>query len=118
MEPTPRPAPEPAAAAYQEGIASWYGPGFEGRLTASGEVFDEDALTGAHRRLRFGTRVRVVNLDNGSEVIVRINDRGPFVEGRVIDVSRGAARVLGMIRAGIARVQLFIEGPGDRPDPR
>lgn len=107
--PTAPAAPPPTRAVFQEGVASWYGPGFDGRLTASGEVFDADSLTAAHRRLRFGTLVRVVNLDNGNEVLVRINDRGPFVDGRVIDVSQAAARVLGMIRAGIARVQLFIE---------
>jgi len=100
-------------------MASWYGPGFDGRLTASGEVFDADSITAAHPRLPFGTLVRVVNLDNGREIVVRINDRGPFVNGRIIDLSRAAARALGMMRAGLARVRLFLEqkdglAPGER----
>ena len=103
--PVQPPVPEP----YEEGIASWYGPGFEGRRTASGEVFDPDALTAAHRRLAFGTRVRVINLENGRDVVVRINDRGPARDDRVIDVSRAAADALGMLRAGIVRVRLFIQ---------
>lgn len=107
----PAPAPPPREESiYQEGLASWYGPGFEGRATASGEVFDPDSLTAAHRRLPFGSRVRVVNVENGNEVVVRINDRGPWIDGRVIDLSRAAARVLDMIDSGVARVRLFLEG--------
>lgn len=110
--PAPRsaePEPEPAPAIYQEGIASWYGPGFDGRPTASGEIFDADSLTAAHPSLPFGSIVRVINVENGREVVVRINDRGPFVEGRIIDVSQAAARALGMIGAGIARVRLILQ---------
>jgi rare lipoprotein A len=99
----------PAPAVFEEGVASWYGPGFAGRPTASGEVFDPDALTAAHRRLPFGTRVRVVNLDNGRQIVVRINDRGPSRSNRIIDVSAAAAEALGMVQAGTARVQLVIE---------
>lgn len=99
----------PAPAVSEEGVASWYGPGFEGRPTASGETFDPDALTAVHRRLPCGTRVRVTNLDNGREVGVRINDRGPARSDRILDVSAAAARALGMVRAGTARVQLVIE---------
>ena len=84
-------------------IASWYGLGFHGRLTANGERFDQNAFTAAHRSLRFGTRVRVINAATGRSVVVRINDRGPFVAGRSIDLARGAARVIG---CGTCRVAL------------
>lgn len=87
----------------QTGKASWYD--IEAR-TASGEAMDTEALTAAHRSLPFGSRVRVANLDNGHSVVVRINDRGPFSKGRIIDVSRAAAKKLGMLRAGIARVSV------------
>ena len=86
------------------GTASWYGPGFNGRLTANGERFDSSALTAAHRTLPFGTQLKVTNRANGKAVIVRINDRGPFAAGRIIDLSRGAAEVIGMIETGTARV--------------
>jgi rare lipoprotein A len=92
------------------GIASWYGPGFHGRTTASGETFDQDALTAAHPSLPFETRVRVINLENRREVVLRINDRGPYHDGRIIDVSRAAARVLGLIGSGTARVRVFVIG--------
>lgn len=88
--------------------ASWYGPGFHGRLTASGEIFDQRAATCAHRTLPFDTMVRVTNLDNGRQATCRISDRGPFVPGRVLDVSRAVAKRLGMIRAGTAPVSLSI----------
>lgn len=87
----------------QVGIASWYGPRFHGRKTASGERFDQNAMTAAHRTLRFGSFV-VVFRPNGRSVIVRINDRGPFIRGRIIDLSRAAATELGMRNAGLARV--------------
>src|ERR671938_1045916 len=87
---------EAEAAGVQRGAASWYGPGFHGRRTASGESFNANALTAAHRSLPFGTRVRVVNQRTGRSVVVRINDRGPYVGGRVIDLARGAARQIGM----------------------
>lgn len=91
------------------GLASYYAQRFDGRRTASGERYDEDKLTGAHRTLPFGTTVRVTNLDNGKTVDIRINDRGPFVEGRIIDVSLKAARELGFVRRGIVRVKLEIQ---------
>lgn len=90
------------------GFASWYGPGFHGNPCASGERFNQHDLTAAHRTLPFGTRVLVTNLDNGQSVVVRINDRGPFHANRVIDVSTGAARVLGLIQSGVARVRLDV----------
>ena len=91
-----------------EGFASWYGGRFHGRATASGEIFDTNELTAAHRTLAFGTLVRVQNVKNGRSVVVRINDRGPFVEGRVIDLSRAAARAIDMINDGVAPVRLEI----------
>jgi rare lipoprotein A len=93
-----------------QGIASWYGPRFDGRTTASGERFDEDALTAAHETLALGTRVRVTNLRNGRSVVVRINDRGPHYRGRSIDLSRGAAARLGMIHPGTAPVRIEVLG--------
>ena len=88
------------------GVASFYGPGFHGHETASGEPFDQEALTAAHRTLAFGTRVRVTNLGNGASVIVTVNDRGPYVRGRLIDLSRGAARLLGFEDEGTTRVRV------------
>lgn len=82
---------------YDElGIASWYGPAFDGKLTANGEVYDMYAVSAAHKSLPFGTVVRVTDLETGRSIVVRINDRGPFVEGRIIDLSFGAARQLGL----------------------
>jgi rare lipoprotein A len=88
------------------GKASWYGPGFHGKRTASGERFDMNALTAAHRTLPFGTRVRVRNDQNGREVVVRINDRGPQVSDRIIDLSKAAAAALDLLQAGEAPVVL------------
>jgi len=96
----------PAGPFVEQGLASWYGPGFAGRRTANGEVFDPSVLTAAHKQLPFNTLVRVHNLDNGRSVVVRINDRGPFISGRVIDLSRAGAEAIGMIRSGTARVRL------------
>ena len=87
--------------------ASWYGPGFHGRRTASGERFDAGAMTAAHRSLPFGTRVRVTNRVNGRSVVVRINDRGPFTGGRSLDLSAGAARAIGM--TGTASVHIAVQ---------
>ncbi len=101
----PMPAPAPRAHA-EVGVASWYGVPHHGKQTASGETYDMNSLTAAHRTLPFGTRVRVVNLKNSRSVEVRINDRGPFVAGRIIDLSRAAARSLGM--PGTAKVRLEI----------
>ena len=88
----------------QNGQASWYGPGFHGRRTASGETFDTHDMTAAHRTLPFGTRIRVVNQRNGQSVIVRINDRGPYARGRVIDLSKASAEALGI--SGVGTVAL------------
>ena len=90
------------------GKASWYGPGFHGRATANGEIFDENALTAAHRELPFGTKVLITNLNNGKSVLVTINDRGPYIKGRHIDLSRAAAREVGMIDAGVTDVTMEI----------
>lgn len=92
----------------ERGIASWYGPGYHGRLTANGETFDKHAMTAAHKKLSFGTRVRVRDLETGKTVTVRINDRGPFVAGRIIDLSEGAAEVLGIKHKGLAKVELEV----------
>lgn len=100
-------APEHRAA-HEVGEASFYARRFEGRRTASGERHDPDAFMAAHRTLPFGTRVRVTNLANRRSVTVVINDRGPFVRGRVLDVSRRAARELGFLAAGTARVELDV----------
>ncbi len=94
---------------YDEtGIASWYGPGFHGKATANGEAYNQDALTAAHRTLPMPTMVRVTNLDNGRSVKVRINDRGPFKNGRIIDLSRRAADLLDIRRQGTAKVRVEI----------
>ena len=90
-----------------EGLASYYGEALRGHRTASGERFDPDALTAAHRSLAFGTCMRVENAGNGRSVRVRVNDRGPFVKGRIVDVSQAAARALDFLREGVARVRLF-----------
>lgn len=90
------------------GMASWYGPGFHGRRTANGERYNQYAMTAAHKTLAFGTRVRVTNLNNGRSVIVRINDRGPYIRSRVIDLSAAAARNIGMVNSGVAPVRLEI----------
>ena len=96
----------------QVGTASYYAHAHDGRRTASGEAFDMAAMTAAHRTLPFGTRVRVTNLANGRRAVVRINDRGPFKSRRIIDVSYAAARELGMVGIGTARVRLEVVGPG------
>ena len=95
---------EAAGKGAQRGAASWYGPGFHGRKTASGERFNPHAMTAAHRTLPFGTKVRVVNERTGRSVVVRINDRGPYAHGRVIDLSRAAAQMIGL--SGLANVTL------------
>lgn len=102
----------------QRGVASWYGQRFHGRKTASGEVYDMEALTAAHPTLPFGTVVRVESLVNGKTVDVRINDRGPYIRQRIIDLSRGAARALGLIDAGTGTkpVALSIVNPQAEAD--
>lgn len=93
-----------------KGIASWYGYDWSGNKTASGERFNPEAFTAAHRSLPMGTKVRVTNTRNGRSVVVRINDRGPYIGGRIIDLSAGAARILGMMSSGIAPVQIEVLG--------
>ncbi len=95
------------------GYASWYGPKFNGRRTASGEIFDMNKMTAAHNTLPFGTIVRVTNIRNGKSVVVKINDRGPFKKNRVIDLSYKAAKKLGMIKMGTAPVKITILKLGD-----
>jgi rare lipoprotein A len=110
---TPRPAPASGSAPRgwtETGVASWYGQPFHGRRTASGETYDMRRLTAAHPTLPFGTRVRVRNLDNGKEVEVRINDRGPFLKQRIIDLSRRSAESIDMIGPGTARVRITVVG--------
>lgn len=92
----------------ENGLASWYGPGFHTNTTAGGEVFDMNKLTAAHPSLPFDTRVRVTNLRNKKSVVVRINDRGPFVKNRIIDVSREAARKLDILHSGVAPVRVEV----------
>ncbi len=95
----------------QSGTASWYGPGFVGRETASGEIFDQDAMTAAHKTLPLGARVRVINLQNARAVEVRINDRGPYVGDRIIDLSYAAAKAIDMVGAGITDVLIEVLDP-------
>ena len=108
-----RPESEPGALTKSPGVeldrgrASWYGPGFHGKRTASGERFDMNDLTAAHRTLPFGTRVRVRNIQNGREVVVRINDRGPHISDRIIDLSKAAGAALDLLHAGVAPVVLI-----------
>ena len=109
----PVPSATPRLADYTErGLASWYGKKFHGRRTANGERFDMNRPSAAHKTLPFGATVRVTNLENGRRIVVRINDRGPFVAGRIIDLSRAAAKKLGMIEAGVVRVKIEVVDPG------
>jgi rare lipoprotein A len=113
VEGEPRPSTQVSLGPVQltvSGYASWYGPGFNGNLSASGEVFNENAMTAAHPSLPFGTQVRVTNMDNGLSVVVRINDRGPYVGDRLIDLSAGAADVIGLTSSGVAPVRLDVLG--------
>src|SRR6059036_2213608 len=105
------PAPPPIVNGVQVGVASWYGPGFHGNRTANGEIYDQYELTAAHPSLPLGTRVMVTNLENGRAVQVRVNDRGPFVDGRAIDLSYAAARTIGMVGPGTVRVRIEVLGP-------
>lgn len=100
----------------ETGVASWYGPGFHGRTTSNREIYDMYDMTAAHRELPFGSHVMVTNLDNQRSVVVRINDRGPFVKGRIIDLSYAAARMLEMVEPGTARVRIELI-PEMSPDP-
>jgi len=98
----------PASLFVQTGMASWYGPGFHGKLTANGEIYNQYDMTAAHRSLPLGTRAMVTNLRTGQAVEVRINDRGPFVEGRIIDLSLGAAKSIGVYGPGVVTVRLEV----------
>jgi rare lipoprotein A len=98
-------------------MASWYGPGFDGRRTANGERYQRASLTAAHRSLPFGTRVQDKNLENGATVVVKINDRGPFARGRVIDLSYEAARQLGVSGPGTAQVEIAVLGGSEGNPP-
>ena len=106
LPPAPAQKPAPPRPKAQVGVASWYGPDQNGRVTASGAIFDAGKLTAAHRSLPFNTHVKVTNLRNGKSVDVVINDRGPGVKGRAIDLSQQAARQLGMARKGLALVRI------------
>jgi len=90
----------------QRGLASWYGPGYRGKPTASGEKFNPDDFTAAHNKLRFGTIIEVRNLSNNRTVLVEINDRGPSVKGRIIDLSEAAAKSIGMVGVGVTQVEI------------
>ncbi len=98
----------PVVAESTTGIASWYGEDFQGNITASGEIFDMNELTAASRDLPLGTKIQVKNLTNNRSVVLRVNDRGPFVSGRVLDVSKVAAAKLGFLNSGIAHVEMTI----------
>ena len=86
--------------------ASWYGPGFHGKKTANGEVYDQMSFTAAHKSLKFGTLLKIINKKNGKFVVVRINDRGPYIEGRDLDLSKAAAIQLGLMKRGVARLKV------------
>lgn len=96
------------APSFAASVASWYGPRFHGKMTANGEIFNQNALTAAHKKFRMGSTVRVTNVSNGKTVDVCINDRGPYHGNRVIDLSRAAAKRIGMLSSGTARVKLEV----------
>ena len=100
----------PKSGRPQIGMASWYGNKYHGRPTSSGEIFDMYKLTAAHNKLPLGTRVRVTNLKSRKSIVVKVNDRGPFVRGRIIDLSYAAAKKIGMIEDGVAKVRVEIVG--------
>ena len=102
------PQNEVSVAPTHRGMASWYGPGFHGNRCANGEIYNQYGLSAAHRTLPFGTQVRVTNLNNNRAVVVRINDRGPFIRGRIIDLSKGAAQAIDMIAPGVAPVKIEV----------
>lgn len=115
IPPPPQEAPQPFFS--EAGLASWYGSAHQGKTTANGEHFDQSALTGAHRSLPFNTKIRVTDLKSGKTVMVRINDRGPFLKGRIIDLSAAAAATIGLAKNGInkVRVDVFAADQTQRP---
>ena len=113
--PPPVVSTPPAVQLTQEGVASWYGPGFHGKKTTSGTVYDQYAMTAAHQTLPLGSNVRVTNLANGKSVTVLINDRGPFAKGRIIDLSYAAAQAVDMIKPGTAPVRVDVLDTGGYP---
>jgi rare lipoprotein A len=116
--PAVRPSVPPSAPGAMTGLASWYGRAHHGKKTSSGEVYDRTQLTAAHRTLPMGTRVRVINVDNHRSVVVRINDRGPFKAGRIIDLSQAAAREIGALDEGLFPVRLeVLEDAAAEPAP-
>src|SRR5712691_5933227 len=125
-EATPAPAPPAHEEAAPPGkpettqvvTASWYGPGFHGQETASGETFDQNALTAAHRTLPLGTEAKVTNLETGQSVTVTINDRSPYVPGRQLDLSQAAAKQIGLTKKGVAKVKIETKKPRPRRRPR
>ena len=108
------PPVKPGERYVETGLASYYADEFHGRATASGEIFNMFDISAAHKTLPFGTVVKVKNLDNGKEMNVRINDRGPFIRGRIIDLSYGAAKVIGLVIPGTARVRIQVISWGDQ----
>ena len=100
----------------QTGLSSWYGPGFHGNQTANGEIFDQTKLTAAHRTLPLPSIVRVTNLDTDRSLILRVNDRGPYIKGRIIDVSKEAAKILGFEEEGLAEVMIEVLGAEGKLD--
>jgi rare lipoprotein A len=115
IRPPARPAIPAIPGAGEVGLASWYGPDFHGRKTSSGDVYDMYQLTAAHRELPLGTWILVTNLENGRSVELRVNDRGPFVGDRIVDVSYAAGRLLGMIGPGVVPVRLTVTQPAVAP---
>ena len=113
--PSPRVPTPPAVPLSQQGVASWYGPGFHGKKTTSGTVYDQHGMTAAHQTLPLGSSVEVTNLTNGKTVTVLINDRGPFAKGRIIDLSYAAARAVDMVRPGTAPVRVDVVDTGGYP---
>jgi rare lipoprotein A len=113
--PAPQPVPHGRPVSTEIGLASWYGPPYANRKAADGSVYDQNAMTAAHRTLPMGSIVRVTNLANDQSVVVRITDRGPFVGDRIIDLSLAAAKATGVYRAGVAKVRVEAYAPPDRP---